>query len=172
MNNDISNLNNYIKKIKEDNENLKNQIIINNNNVSKNININLNIQINNFSTIDYSKIDKTKLINSLIKEQGKQIYLKAIENLYLNPENPENHNIYINDKNRGYAKIYNNGRWETKNINIIDTIINNFVDYYKLSIDEIKADIEKYEKIKNVINNKIKFLNYCDLEYLAELEER
>jgi uncharacterized C2H2 Zn-finger protein len=161
------------KTLKDNYEKLKNQISINNNilqNTNYN-NINLNIQINNFNRTDYSKIDKTTLINSLIQEQGKQIYLKAIENLYLDPKKPENHNIYVNDKNRGYAKIYNNGRWETQNINIVDTIINNFVDYYKLSIDEIKADREKYVKIKNFINNKIRFLNFCDLEYLAELED-
>ena len=55
-------------------------------------------------------------------------------------------------------------------MNIIDIILNNFMDYYKLSIDEIKADQKNYEKLKNAINNKIKYLNYCDLEYLAELE--
>ncbi len=42
--------------------------------------------------------------------------------------NPENHNIYAVDKNRGYAKIYNDGRWQTQNINIIDAIINKVVE--------------------------------------------
>ena len=102
INNDILELKEDNKILKEDNktlkdnyEKLKNQISINNNilqNTNYN-NINLNIQINNFNRTDYSKIDKTTLINSLIQEQGKQIYLKAIENLYLDPKKPENHNI-------------------------------------------------------------------------------
>ena len=161
-----------IKELKEDNEKLKNQITIFND-ISKSINNNqtINIQINNFNNTDYSKIDKTKLINTLVKEQGKFIYLKAIENLYLDPSKPENHNIYIADKNRGYVKKYNNGRWETDNMSIIDMIINNFVDYYKLSIDDIKSNSEKYNKLKNSINNKFKYIELCDLEYLADLED-
>lgn len=91
--------------------------------------------------------------------------------MFLNPEKPENHNIYVADKNRGYAKIYNDGRWQTQNINIIDTIINKVVDYYKLSIEEIKRDPERYEKIKNIINSKLQHLNNCDLEYLTDLED-
>lgn len=177
---------NDIKELKEDNEKLRNKLISNTNsnntnsnntnttnttNTNSNNTINMNVHINNFNDTDYSQINKIKLLNTLIKEQGKFIYLKAIENLYLNPEKPENHNIYIADKNRGYVKKYNNGRWETDNLSIIDLIINNFIDYYKLSIDDIKLNPEKYEKIKNAINNKIKYIELCDLEYLSNLED-
>ena len=180
INNDILNLNNEIEelkddneKLKEDNEKLKNQIILNNN-TTKNTNynnINVNIQINNFSNMDYSKIDKKQLINTLIQNTGKQIYLQAIENLFVNPEKPENHNLYIADKNRKYVKKYNNGRWNTDGFNIIDTIIDSFVDYYKLSIEEIKQNQVQYNKLKNRIQDKMKYLNLCDLEYLANLED-
>ena len=180
INNDILHLNNEIvelkddnEKLKEDNEKLKNQIILNNN-TTKNTNynnINVNIQINNFSNMDYSKIDKKQLINTLIQNTGKQIYLQAIENLFVNPEKPENHNLYIADKNRKYVKKYNNGRWNTDGFNIIDTIIDSFVDYYKLSIEEIKQNQVQYNKLKNRIQDKMKYLNLCDLEYLANLED-
>ena len=89
----------------------------------------------------------------------------------MNPEKPENHNLYIADKNRKYVKKYNEGRWNTDNFNLIDTIINNFVDYYKLSIEEIKLKPELYNKIKNNIQNKLKYLDFCDLQYLANLED-
>lgn len=59
----------------------------------------------------------------------------------------------------------------TENINIVDTIINKVVEYYKLSIEEIKKDQIKYEKIKNQINSKLHHLNNCDLEYLSDLED-
>jgi hypothetical protein len=39
-----------------------------------------------------------------LQNTGKQIYLKAIENIFVNPKKPENHNLYIADKNRGYVK--------------------------------------------------------------------
>ena len=166
-------MNSEIEELKEDNEKLKNQVIIYNN-TPKNTNynnINVNIQINNFSNMDYSKIDKKQLLNTLIQNSGKQIYLKAIEDLFVNPEKPENHNLYIADKNRKYVKKYNNGRWDTGDFNVIDMIIDNFVDYYKLSIEDVKQNPEKYNKLKNRIQEKIKYLNLCDLEYLADLED-
>jgi len=176
INNDILNLNNEIeelkednKTLKEDNEKIKNQVMLFNETPKNttNFTLNMNFQINNFNDTKDFKGN----FNNLLKEQGKNIYLKTIENMYLNPTKPENHNIYIADKNRGYAKIYNNGRWETKNINIIDTILNNVVDYYKISLEKIKEDQEKYEKLKNQINAKIQYLNFCDLEFLEDLED-
>ena len=96
--------------------------------------------------------------------------VKTIENLYLNPEKPENHNIYITDKNREYIKVYNNERWETKNINILDGIINNVVEYFNLSIEKLKEDNKKYERLKNRLLPKMKYIEYCDLEFLEDLE--
>ena len=169
MNSDISNLNSELFELKKGNILLKNQIITNtnsNNNTQNNC-VNLNVNINNFNETNDFKGN----FNNLLKETGKFIYLKTVENMFLNPEKPENHNIYVADKNRGYAKIYNDGRWQTQNINIIDTIINKVVEYYKLSIEEIKRDPERYEKIKNIINSKLQHLNNCDLEYLTDLED-
>jgi hypothetical protein len=168
INKNIIDITEEIIKLKEDNKKLSNQIILNNNNY-KNINntqINVNI-INNFN--DTKDFDGN--FNNFLKEQGKNIYLKTIENVYLNPKKPENHNIYIADKNRGYAKIYNDGRWETKDINVINIILNNVVDYYKISLEKIKEDNEKYQKLLNHINSKIRNLNYCDLEFLDNLED-
>lgn len=156
-------------ELKNDNEKLKNQILLFNE-ITKNTTnytLNVNFQINNYNETKDFKENFKYLLNG----QGKQIYLKPIENLYLNPKKPENHNLYIADKSRGYAKVFNNGRWNTQNINIVDEIINNIVNYYKLSIEFIKEDNEKYEKLKNQINNKLKYVNYCDLEFLNDLED-
>ena len=49
-------------------------------------------------------------------------------------------------------------------------MIEKFVNIYKLSIEEIKKDIKLYDRIKKAIQDKMKYLNYCDLEYLGELE--
>jgi len=161
-----------INKLKEDNENLKSKIILSteiNKNDIKNF-INVNIQINNFNDVDYLKMNPKNIIKTLIKEQGKQIILKTIQDIFVNPEKPENHNIYIADKNRKYLKTYNNEKWNSENFKIIDNLIEKIVNVYKLSIEEIKKDIKLYDKIKQNIQNKMKYLNYCDLEYLAELE--
>jgi len=71
-----------IMKLKEENENLKKQVIIyndnsNNNNNTYNIN-NYIMQVNNF--------DDTKcevFIKNLLKYMGKSIYVKTVEDIYL-----------------------------------------------------------------------------------------
>ena len=165
MNNDILDLKNKISILEEDNENLKNQVI--QYNTTNNNNNNNCIVINNFNDTNYKGN-----FNNLLKERGKSIYLKTLRNVFLNPQKPENHTFYIADKSRGLAKIYNNGLWETKNMGlIVDKIIDSVVEYFNLSIEEIKEDHEKYERLKNTIASKVNYIQLCDLEYLDDLED-
>jgi hypothetical protein len=153
-----------ILKLKEENENLKKQAIIYNDNSTNITNNNFILQINNF--------DDTKcevVIKSLLKYMGKSIYLKTVEDIYLN--NEANHNIYIGDKNRGIVKVWNNGIWQSKNMIVIDQIINNIVKQLNLSIDEIKKDKDKYERLKEKISSKVNYIHYCDTDYVEDLEE-
>jgi len=157
-----------IIKLKEENENLKKQTIVYKNTYntdnSTNITNNFILQVNNF--------DDTKcevFIKNLLKYMGKSIYVKTVEDIYLN--NVENHNIYIGDKNRGIVKVWNNGIWQSKNMIIIDKIIDNIVKQFNLSIEEIKKDNDKYERLKERISNKIKYIHYCDTDYIEDLEE-
>ena len=164
MNKDILDLKNKISILEEDNENLKNQVIQYN---TTNNNNNNCIVINNFNDTNYKGN-----FNNLLKERGKSIYLKTLRNVFLNPQKPENHTFYIADKSRGLAKIYNNGLWETKNMGlIVDKIIDSVVEYFNLSIEEIKEDHEKYERLKNTIASKVNYIQLCDLEYLDDLED-
>jgi hypothetical protein len=100
---------------------------------------------------------------------GKSIYTKTVEDIHLN--NEINHNIYVADKNRQIVKIFNNDIWQLKNMVIIDKIIDNIVQQFNLSIDEIKKDNNRYEKLKERITNKVKYINYCDTNYIEDLEE-
>jgi hypothetical protein len=163
MNNDILDLKNEISILKDDNEHLRSQVI-NYNTTNNNQYI---LQINNFDDTCYDGN-----FNNLLKERGKSIYLKTLKNVFLNPQKPENHTFYIADKSRGLAKIYNNGLWETKNMSlIVDKIIDSVVEYFNLSIEDIKEDHERYEKLKNTIVSKVNYIQLCDLEYLDDLED-
>jgi len=151
-------------KLKEENENLKKQAIIYNN--CNNTYNNFILQINNF--------DNTKcevFIKNLLKYMGKSIYVKTVEDIYLNNEKPENHNIYVADKNRQIVKIFNNGIWQSKNMIVIDKIIDNIVKQFNISVEEIKKDKEKYERLKERITSKMNYINYCDTDYVEDLEE-
>jgi hypothetical protein len=150
-------------KLKEEIENLKKQAIIYTDN-STNITNNFILQINNF--------DDTKcevVIQNLLKYIGKSIYLKTVEDIYLN--NAANHNIYVADKNRQIVKIWNNGIWQSKNMIIIDKIIDNIVKQFNLSISEIKKDNDKYERLKKKISTKLNYIHYCDTDYIEDLED-
>lgn len=89
----------------------------------------------------------------------------------MNNEKPENHNIYVADKARGIVKIWNDGIWQSKNMLIIDQIIDKIVKFFNISIEEIKKDIDKYEKLKKNISNKINYIQLCDIDYLEDLED-
>ena len=159
---DILQLKEENEKLKEENENLKKQTIIYNN--CNNTYNNYILQINNF--------DDTKcevVIQNLLKYMGKSIYLKTVEDIYLN--NETNHNIYVADKNRQIVKIWNNGIWQTKNLVVIDQIIDNIVKQFNLSIEEIKKDNDKYERLKERISSKMNYIHYCDTDYVEDLEE-
>ena len=151
-----------IMHLKEENEKLKNQTIIYNN--CNNTYNNYILQVNNF--------DDTKcevVIKNLLKYMGKSIYLKTVEDIYLN--NTENHNIYVGDKNRGIVKVWNNGIWQSKNMIVIDNIIDNIVKQFNLSIEEIKKDNDKYERLKERISNRMNYIKYCDTDYVEDLED-
>ena len=168
-----------IKKLKEDNEKIKNQLIISNENNNKskpNINIaeantNINIQLNNFGSINYNSLDKKLFIDPILNQIGKQIFLKMIKNVYINPNLPQNHNLVITDKNRGYVKKYTDGKWETDDIKLINMVLNEIVEHSKVIYSELKERYDNNNKIKDKLNTAKKYIDLCDIEFLAELEE-
>ena len=60
-----------------------------------------------------------------------------IENIYINESLPEYQNLVITDKNRGYVKVFNNGKWKTDNLNIINLVLNSIVEHSKSILDEL-----------------------------------
>jgi hypothetical protein len=169
-----------IKKLKEDNEKIKNQLTISNENNNKptniniaeaNTNININIQLNSFGSIDYSSLDKKLFIDPILNQIGKQIFLKMIKNVYINPELPQNHNLVITDKNRGYVKKYIDGKWETDDLKLINLVVNEIVEHSKVIYGELKDRFDNNNKIKNKLNTAKKYIDLCDIEFLTELEE-
>ena len=121
--------------------------------------------------MDYSKINPNTLINTILKNTGRNIYLMAIENTFANPEKPQHHNLYVSDKNRGYVKIYNNGKWKTNNINAINMIIDGIISHSKNVLVELKHQYLNNNHIKTRLNTSEKYISLCDLEHLADLED-
>ena len=132
-------------------------------------NENINIQINNYGIEKYENMDKKIFLEPMLKEIGKQIFLKMIKNVYLNPELPENHNIVITDKNRQICKIYNNNRWITTDINMINNLLSRIIYFAKEKCNEYKDNPKQTEKIKARLLTTKKYIDKCDPDLLAEL---
>jgi hypothetical protein len=169
--NELENENKKLKmKIKKTKKTTKTtNININQNNV---INQNNNILIN-FNDLKLEDIDKKLFTIPLLNTRlhGKHIILQMIENVYINESHPEYQNILVTDKNRGYVKIYNNGKWKTDNINTINIIIDDIVNHSKNILVELKQQYINNLGARSRLNTSEKYVNLCDREYLEDLEE-
>ena len=133
-------------------KNINNIKIDNINNINNIKNDNIIIQINNYGSEKYEQMDNKLFLEPMIKEIGKQIFLKMIKNVYLNPELPENHNIVITDKNRQICKIYNNNRWITTDITTINNLLTRIIYFAKQKCEEYKNNPNQNDKIKSRLN--------------------
>lgn len=165
-----------LNDLENENEKLKKQIkktkkTTNININQPNININQNNLLVNFNDLDYNNIDKKLFIQPILDHKlfGKSVILQMIENIYINENHPEYQNLIITDKNRGYVKIYNNGKWKTDNINMINMVIDGIITHSKSIIIELKQ--KNNNQIKNRLNTSEKYIKLCDLEYLNDLED-
>jgi hypothetical protein len=101
-----------------------NQKIVNNNNTF-NDNRTFNIIILNYEETKTELSDKT--YNNLLSdtESVHQIIPSLIRTIHFDPKMPENHNIYIKNKNNKYMHMFKNNQWELVNKESeIDNIIN------------------------------------------------
>jgi hypothetical protein len=164
-----------------ENENKKLKMKIKKTKKTTNININQNNNIVNqnnilinFNDLDLYDVDKKLFIQPIMNPRlhGKLIILQMIENVYINNEHPEYQNILITDKNRGYVKIYNNGKWKTDNIETINMVIDGIISHSKNILVELKQQYLNNINAKNRLNTSEKYINLCDSEYLEDLEDQ
>ena len=144
----------------------------NTNNLTSNSNNNINIQINKYGTENYDELDNKLFLEPMMKEIGKQIFLKMIKNVYINPDLPQNHNIVVTDKNRQICKIHDGERWTTTDTKIINDLLGRIIEYSKTKHDQY---VEKYganKKVNDRLKVTKKYIDKCDQDRLAELEDK
>ena len=168
----LKNLENENKKLKKEIKNKSNVNISQSNYNINLVNNNNNINIINFNDMNYNNIDKKLFIGPILDRRlfGKALILKMIENIYINESLPEYQNLVITDKNRGYVKVFNNGKWKTDNLNIINLVLNGIVEHSKSILDELYDIYLNNNQTTNRLNTSKKYINLCDGEYLEELK--
>ena len=174
------------EELRDENEKLKKQIkrtkktkstkTINSHNKNVNIEqqniVNNNIVVN-FNDMKLEDVDKKLFIQPIMNTRlyGKAIILQMIENIYINEAYPEYQNFIITDKNRGYIKIYNEGKWKTDDIQMINFVIDGIITESKNILVELKQKYINNNPAQNRLDTSEKYINLCDLEYLGDLED-
>lgn len=158
------------KKVSNTTNNTNNTTNSHNTNMTNSNNTNINIQINKYGTENYDQMDKL-FLEPMIKEMGKQIFLKMIKNVYINPDLPQNHNIVVTDRNRQICKTHDGERWHTTDINIVNDLVDRIVTHSKNKHVEFVEKFKTNKKIKDRLDISKKYIDRCDQERLADLED-
>ena len=126
---------------------------INNSTITQNIQN--NIKILAYKDTDVSKLTDKDILKCL--NHSNMCVPHLIKMIHLDPEKPENHNIYISNLKNGYIMIYDGGKWDTFNR---DEIINNMIDDKQGLIEErIENWIEEGKKYPSIMR---KFERYLE----------
>ncbi len=151
------------KKLKEEKIETKNVTINNNNNNNNNT---FNIFIVNYEDTKFDKLtDKTysKIIGD--SDEAYQIIPRLIREVHFNPNIPENHNVFISNRNKNnkHLQVFRNGHWEIENkMSEIDNIIND----KETNLSDWVA--EKGEKYPEALE---KFNEYIEQKYDEEVSK-
>jgi len=126
---------------------------INNSTITQNIQN--NIKILAYKDTDVSKLTDKDILKCM--NHSNMCVPHLIKMIHLDPEKPENHNIYISNLKNGYIMVYDGGKWDTFNR---DEIINNMIDDKQGLIEErIENWIEEGTKYPAIMR---KFERYLE----------
>ena len=126
---------------------------INNSTITQNIQN--NIKILAYKDTDVSKLTDKDILKCL--NHSNMCVPHLIKMIHLDPEKPENHNIYISNLKNGYIMVYDGSKWDTLNR---DEIINNMIDDKQGLIEErIENWIEEGKKYPAIMR---KFERYLE----------
>ncbi len=148
-----------IKELEEKNKELEKQLrdkptTINNNNNT------INIYVNNYENTSLEKLTD-KILNKLINDSNEpyQIIPNFIKELHFNPKIPENHNVYLSNRNKNnkHLLMYRDDHWEIENKS---TEIDNLINDRETNLSDWVA--EKGEKYPEALE---KFNDYIEQKY-------
>jgi uncharacterized C2H2 Zn-finger protein len=163
----IQQMQNQIDNIKSNNQTniVGNNNNMNSNNTTNNVNNTNNTIVNNININAYGKED----ISHISDNEYKNIFTKfnsmipmLIELIHFNEDKPENKNVYISNMRSKHAYMYDGNKWILRNKN---ELIDDLYDKKCIII------IEKYEDLKNALNNNIvrnldRFVDKYDEEHV------
>ena len=157
--NNVNNTNNTMNTMNKNSHNITNNTLNNTTTLnSNNMNSNNNITIVQFGKEDLSKMNLEEMMKIYLKSTGGNIIANMLKYINLNPEYPENNNIFMTDLAREIVRIHDGKKFVSKKFkNIKDNIINNVSThitdiFYKY--DKNKSDVDNlYKKVEAKIDS-------------------
>ena len=129
---------------------------INNSTITNNLQN--NIKLLAYENTDISKLTDNDILNCM--NHSNMCVPHLIKMIHLNPEKPENHNIYISNLKNGYIMIYDGTKWDTKNRE--ELIIDMIDDKQGLIEERIEIWIEKGKKYPSIMKKFERYLEKKD----------
>ncbi len=142
-----------IKDIKNQLEKLQKQIEtqlnkahtqnINKGNITNNNIIIPQSMLTDFGKEDYEKINVKRILNS-VKKSGVDGIISCFNDIHYNDETPQYKNVFITDKSRDKAMIYEGGQWKVKPIKkIVADLITHIERYHRVIESRVRKGIYK-----------------------------
>jgi len=107
-----------------------------------------------FGNEDLNSLISEKEVINYLNHGSESVIMLCLE-VYFNPKRPKFHSVFISDKNRSLANVYDGEHWESLDKNkIVDRIFNKLLDYLndmfkKLGKKLLSETIYKYGKFMN-----------------------
>lgn len=125
---------------------------------------NIHFHLNSYKNTDLSILDDTDFYDCLKKY--KNCVVKAIEKIHLNPQHPQNMNLYISNIKENYIMMYDDDRWVLRDRNKElfkiyeekEEILDEWVDSNKHFKPELMKMFKRYLELKDDDENLIKEL--------------
>ncbi len=143
------------RKLREENRKLRE--------TSKNVTINdnrvFNIMIVNYEDTKFDKISDNTYNKIITDAESHQIIPLLIKEVHFNPNIPENHNVYISNRNKNnkHMQVYRNNHWEITNKG---TEIDNLISDKETNLSDWIG--EKGQKYPDALE---KFNEYLEQKY-------
>jgi len=153
LNSQINDFKKVIEKKDKQIDELIKKAGINNSTITQNIQN--NIKVLAYKDTDVSKLTDKDILNCM--NHSNMCVPHLIKMIHLDPDKPENHNIYISNLKNGYIMIYDGTKWDTKNR---DEVIVDIIDDKQGLIEErIENWIEEGKKYPSIMK---KFERYLE----------
>ena len=154
-------LNKQLNEVRKELENKNKQIdeLIKKAGIQNNGTITNNIQ-NNIKLLAYKDTDLSKITDFDIKKclnHNNMCVPHLIKMIHLDPDKPENHNVYISNLKNGYIMLYDGIKWNTHNR---EEVIDSMIDEKQIMIEEKIEDwVQKGKQYPNLMRKFERYIN-------------